>query len=206
MVTLADRVRVTTSTTGQGTVTLGSASSGYQTFAAGGISDGDVVRYVIEDNSGAAFEIGTGTYTHASLQLTRNLSSSSTGSLLNLSGSAVVFISPSAADLEVNGAYEATSFTATANQTAFTGTFHSANAAVFLNGVLLKLTADYTINSTTVTLTSGAAAGDILTVSEYGFPNSNFKSFLNTFTLPTSDSSSGHVLQTNGSGSFSCCC
>lgn len=201
MVTLADRVRVSTSTTGTGTVTLGSASSGYQTFAAGGISDGDVVRYVIED--GTAWEIGTGTYTHSGTTLTRTLSSSSTGSLLNLSGSAVVFISPSAADLEVNGAYEATTFTATANQTAFSGTFASSNAAVFLNGVLLKLTTDYTINATTVTLTSGAAAGDILTVSEYGFPSGNFKSFLDTFTLPTSDGSSGHVLQTNGSGVLS---
>ena len=162
MVTLADRVRVSTSTTGTGTVTLGSASSGYQTFSAGGVSDGDVVRYVIED--GTAWEIGTGTYTHSGTTLTRTLSSSSTGSLLNLSGSAVVFISPSAADLEVNGAYEATSFTATANQTAFTGTFNSSNAAVFLNGVLLKLTTDYTINSTTVTLTTGAVSYTHLTL------------------------------------------
>ena len=97
MPVFADRVKVSTSTTGTGTVTLGSAESGYQTFADGGVSNGDTVRYVIED--GTAWEIVRHIYASGTT-MSRTLTSSSTGSLLNLSGSAIVFLSASAADLD----------------------------------------------------------------------------------------------------------
>jgi len=100
MARFADRVKVSTSTTGTGTVTLASAEAGYQSVPSS--LDGHTVRLVIED--GTAWEVSTGVYTHnggSNSTLTRVLTSSSTGSLLNLSGSAKVFISASADDLDL---------------------------------------------------------------------------------------------------------
>ena len=107
MAKFADRVKVTvdSSTSGTGAVTLSTAVSGYQ--AVPSALDGETIRYVIED--GTAWEIGLGVYTHSTLNLTRSLTSSSTGSLLNLNNTAVVFISPAAEDLQYVEVYSSTS-------------------------------------------------------------------------------------------------
>lgn len=90
---------MTTSTTGTGPVTLGDASLGYQSFTSAGVVNGDEIRYVIED--GVNWEIGTGVF-NAGI-MSRTLVESSTGSLLNLSGSATVLLSITADDFATAG-------------------------------------------------------------------------------------------------------
>jgi sugar lactone lactonase YvrE len=94
---IVNRAYMTTATTGTGTITLGSAVGSFRSFAASGVVDGDVVRYVIED--GDNWEIGSGTYAASGTTLTRAVEdSSSGGTAITLSGTAVVFVTAVAAD------------------------------------------------------------------------------------------------------------
>jgi len=151
MVKLVNRAYMTTATTGTGTITLGSALAGYQTFAAAGVSDGDVVRYTIED--GTAWEIGTGTYTASGTTLSRTLSESSTGSLLSLSGSAKVFVTAAGEDLIVA---DAAVFTGSIEEKIYDFTGTAIDPA---NGTIQTKTL-----SANTTLTDSLSAGEAMTL------------------------------------------
>lgn len=71
------------------------------------------------------------------------------------------------ANLIGSGNYSSTTFTATAGQTVFSIAHTQNFVQVFMNGLLLDLTVDYTSNGSAVTLTSGAAAGDEIEVVAY---------------------------------------
>ena len=166
MVKLVNRAKMTTSTTGTGTITLGSAVDGFQTFTAAGVSNGDTVRYCIEDGT-SSFELGSGVFTASGTTLTRVVSeSSNSGNAINLSGDAIVFITAIAADLQPT-TFTTTVFTATANQTTFSVSYTVGFVEVFLNGSKLSA-ADFTAtNGTSIVLASGATVGDTLDVVAY---------------------------------------
>jgi hypothetical protein len=132
---------MSTATTGTGTITLGSAVAGFQTFADAGVANAETVRYTIED--GAAFEIGTGTYTSSGTTLSRTLIESSTGSLLNLSGSAIVYVTAAAQDLQSDTANTASTLVARDAS----GNFSAGTITAALSG-----------NATTSSSTTGNAA------------------------------------------------
>lgn len=102
MVQLVDRVKVGVSSvasSGTGTITLGNAESGFQSFPSS--LNGKEVRYVAEE--GTSWEIGKGTYTHSGTTLSRGVVSSSSGTAaINLSNAAKIFVSPIAEDFVAN--------------------------------------------------------------------------------------------------------
>lgn len=127
MAKLYNLARMTTTTTGTGTVTLGSAVAGYLTFAQAGVANGDVVDYAIKDGNDS--EIGTGTYTSSGTTLTRTVTkSTNSDAALNLSGAAEVFITPRAETLN-----DASLFTTGTVGTARLGS-GTADSGTFLRG------------------------------------------------------------------------
>ena len=90
--TLFNRAQMTVSgTPGTGAITLGSATAGYRTFAAAGVTNGASVTYLIED-AGGAWELGLGTYTAAGTSLARTtiLASSAAGAAISATTAAIV--------------------------------------------------------------------------------------------------------------------
>lgn len=98
---------------GTGTITLGAAVTGYQSFAASGVANGEVVSYVIED--GTNWELGNGTYTSSGTTLARTqiLASSNSGNAITATNNGTVFIAFLTSDLLLNA--NANQFTAQQN-------------------------------------------------------------------------------------------
>ena len=120
---LGNRVKMTVSgTPGTGTISLGSAVSGFLAFG-DALSNTDTCPYVIED-AGNAWEIGVGTYTVSGNTLARTtVTASSAGGTTKISATsaAQVYLAPLASDLNagtVNGIIKANG----------TGTFSAAAA------------------------------------------------------------------------------
>jgi hypothetical protein len=101
--TVLNRARMTTATSGTGTVTLGSAVSKFATFAEAGAANATQYAYCIED--GNDFEIGIGTYTTSGTTFSRDtvtlskIAGVAGTTKLTLSGTAEIFITARASDL-----------------------------------------------------------------------------------------------------------
>ena len=103
MVKLVNRAKMKVASGGAGTLTLGTACDGYQTFAAGGVTDQDKLRYTIID--GNDWEIGVGTYTASGTTLARApTESSNSGNAITCGSGAEIFVTMAAEDFSGNAA------------------------------------------------------------------------------------------------------
>jgi hypothetical protein len=106
MAKLYNLARMSTATTGTGTITLGSAVTGWLSFAGSGVSNGETITYAIVD--GVNREIGRGVYTSSGTTLSRTvLKSTNSNNPISLSGSATVFITAAAEDISQGPAFSA---------------------------------------------------------------------------------------------------
>jgi hypothetical protein len=216
MVTLVNRAKMSTSTTGTGTITLGSAESGYQSFADAGVSDGDVVRYVIED--GSDWEIGSGTYTASGTTLSRTVDESSNAdAALNLTGSAVVFITAAAEDIaggdrsvDFNDNVKARFGTGNDLEIYHDGTTNNsyiketnASGHLIIQGQEIQFdnaagTSLMNLSGSQIEMLHGGSTK--LETTSSGIQTTGTVNVNGAYTLPTSDGTNGQVLTTDGSG------
>jgi hypothetical protein len=152
-----DRVKVVTTTTGTGTLTLGAAVPGFQDFSV--IGDGNTTYYAIVDSAAGAWEVGIGTYTSSGTTLSRTtILESSTG------GTAVSF---AAGDKDVFVTYpaERAVYQDESTGTAFSPAFNTSNGIALNSATVFT---SYTIPVGSNALSAGpviVADGATVTVS-----------------------------------------
>ena len=181
-----DRVKVRTQTSGLGTITLGNAVEGFQSFAP--VGSGNETYYAIVDNRGN-WEVGRGTYTAITVDsvtteyLARDtvLSSSNAGAKINfLAGAKNVF----------------NTYPASAASSLFAGP-GAATSAGYAN--LVEITADNTTNVTNYALFVNAATGNLSPRTDTAFTYNPFTGTLSTTTFAgalTGNATTATTLQT----------
>jgi hypothetical protein len=213
---LADRVQETTTSTGTGSVILAGAVNGYQTFTAG-VGNGNTCYYTIYDNTSFSWEVGIGTYTTSPNTLTRNtiLSSSNSGSAINLAGNtAAVWVDlPSSKAAYVGATITAMNLSSptivggTINNaviggsTAAAGTFTTATVGTLSATSLTSTAASFG------TIVSGTWNGGVIGLA-YGGTNANLTAVAGASVYSTGSAlaltaagTSGQILTSGGSGS-----
>jgi hypothetical protein len=144
---LKDRVKSNTTTTGTGTIVLGGAALGYQSFAV--IGDANSTYYTIADSTAGDWEVGIGTYYSGNTSMTRDtvLSSSNASALVNFAaGTKDVFVTQPAEVTAIGAGSQAI----IVNQTTVTS---NAIIASGTNGFSVGPVT--TANGVTVTVSSG---------------------------------------------------
>ena len=165
---LADRVKETSTTTGNGVFTLAGATTGFQSFAV--IGNTNTTFYCIAGQGTSEWEVGIGTYASAGTTLTRttvlsNSSATEPAALSFAAGTKDVFVTyPSEKSVNLDASGNAT---ALGTPVAFTGTNITGTATAFTASNVTtnaNLTNEATSSgSNAVTLTNSAVIGKVIT-------------------------------------------
>jgi hypothetical protein len=137
---LADRVKETSTTAGNGTFTLAGAATGFQSFAI--VGDGNTTYYCIAGQGTNEWEVGIGTYTSSGTTLARttvlsNSSATEPTALVFAAGTKDVFVTyPSEKSVNLDASGNAT---ALGTPVAFTGTNITGTAAGLTAGAATVL-------------------------------------------------------------------
>ena len=170
---LADRVKDTTTTTGQGTVTLsGTAPTGFQNFSA--IGDGNTTYYTIA--GGSEWEVGIGTYTSSGTTLSRDtVLSSSAGGTTKVTfsvGTKDVFVTypvEKSVNLDISGVLATPTFAAyretTTTNATVTGTFTVDMSTANIFNITLTGSTTFTFSNPA---TSGTTSNFLLAIKQGG--------------------------------------
>ena len=165
---LADRVKETSTTAGNGVFTLDGAASGFQSFAV--IGNTNTTYYCIAGQGTNEWEVGIGTYTSSGTTLARttvlsNSSATEPTALVFSVGTKDVFVTyPSEKSVNLDASGNAT---ALGTPVAFTGTNITGTATAFTASNVTtnaNLTGEATSSgSNAVTLTNSAVIGKVIT-------------------------------------------
>ena len=158
---IADRVQETTTTTGTGTVVLGGAVTGYQSFAV--VGNTNTTYYTIADQNGANWEVGIGTYYSGNSSLARTTilsSSNANAAVVFTSGIKSVFITYPAEKAIYSDSSNLTTVTNFASANVFI-TGGTINGVAISNATYGGLGTMSTQNANAVTITGGSVNATI---------------------------------------------
>jgi len=158
-----DRVQETSTTTGTGTLTLGGAVSGFQTFSSA-IGNTNTTYYAIQN--GAEWEVGIGTVGAGTLSRDTILESSNAGSAVNLSaGTKNVFCTYPAeksVDLDTAQTFTNKTISGSSNTLSNIGNSSLTNSSITINGSPVSLGGSTSVGTvTSITAGTGLTGGTI---------------------------------------------
>jgi hypothetical protein len=149
-----DRVKETSNTAGTGTIVLGGAVTGYQSFAV--VGNANTTYYTIADQTGSNWEVGIGTY------YTSNVSLARTTILSSSNANAAVTFGSNTKDVFITYPAE---ISVTANNTPDTGYILTGGGAGVaptwqpLNAALATGNSSIVLNNTNITANATVAVG-----------------------------------------------